>query len=280
MFTLFAMFTIFEIVFFSVFAVFLFLGIFLDDKSDHSEFKWFVIVIGAIATAVYYWSEWSSGSILSVFTESNFLQNIGIYLAAGLGFAIVKFFLEIKKSANYFAASWKDYSKTATIDLPHSSANDAIYVQKLKNFFDVKDGENLPRNLSFLKAQEFYQLIANDETMKSEDVFSKFVIPSWKIALHEAVDKFCNRSYLSYSVQKGRKFISMTTKNDESFQPKPEINKAKLSSFISAWTILWPFYLIVMILGDIVANIFEWVTEIINAISFKAVEKIFQSAFK
>jgi hypothetical protein len=278
MFTLFAMFTIFEIVFFSVFAVFLFLGIFLDDKSDHSEFKWFVIVIGAIATAVYYWSEWSSGSILSVFTESNFLQNIGIYLAAGLGFAIVKFFLEIKKSANYFAASWKDYSKTATIDLPH--ANDAIYVQKLKNFFDVKDGEKTPQTVSFLKAQDFYHTIANDETLKSDDMFSKFTIPSWQAALNNAVEKFCNRSYLSYSVQKGRKFISMQLGKDESFQPKPSINKAKLSSFISAWTILWPFYLVVMILGDIVANIFEWVTEIINAISFKAVEKIFQSAFK
>lgn len=271
MFTMFAAISIFEIVMFSAFLIFLIFGTFLDDTSDASFVKWTVIFLGFAVFGIFYWSEWTFESIFSTLISSSFISDALTYLGIGIFFAIAKFFIEIKKSANYFSERWKRFKNdyVITTKFTNDLMNDA-----LQTFMDSdKRVENLP----FGKFIDFANYVKQNTSLNSLAKFDLYAFHCRGV-INDAIETFAKHTSRDYSLL-GKKFILMVSDIDKQ-TPAPYINKSKLSGFISAWTILWPFYLIVMVLGDVIANIFSWITDIINALSFKMVAKIFESAFK
>lgn len=61
---------------------------------------------------------------------------------------------------------------------------------------------------------------------------------------------------------------------------KPIISKQQLARNISVWTLFWPFYLLNMIFGKFLYNIFNYIADFFVTYTKKYVTKVFADAFK
>lgn len=63
-------------------------------------------------------------------------------------------------------------------------------------------------------------------------------------------------------------------------RPEPKINKAKLSESVGAWTFFWPFYLVSLIIGDLLSEVWNMISSFIVQISGRFVKMAFKDVFK
>lgn len=61
---------------------------------------------------------------------------------------------------------------------------------------------------------------------------------------------------------------------------KPKMNKTELADSIGAWTLLWPPYAVSLLLNDLLQHIWEWMSELLVAISGRFVRFTFRDTFK
>lgn len=62
--------------------------------------------------------------------------------------------------------------------------------------------------------------------------------------------------------------------------PEPKINKARLSECIGAWTFFWPFYLVSLIIGDLLTEVWSIISSVMVQISGRFVKMAFKDVFK
>ena len=60
---------------------------------------------------------------------------------------------------------------------------------------------------------------------------------------------------------------------------EPKINRGILAQDISAWSILWPFYAISLIVGDLLTTVFDLIAEAVAGLSGRTVKFIFGKTF-
>jgi hypothetical protein len=68
--------------------------------------------------------------------------------------------------------------------------------------------------------------------------------------------------------------------NSSATAPVPFVNKKILASYVSAWTVLWPFYATSLILYDVLAEVWNWVADVLVAISEKFIKARFKNTFE
>lgn len=69
-------------------------------------------------------------------------------------------------------------------------------------------------------------------------------------------------------------------KSDETGLPEPRVNKAELAEHIGAWTFFWPAYLLSLIIGDLLTELFDSLSELLVKISGRFVKWSFSDVFK
>lgn len=91
-------------------------------------------------------------------------------------------------------------------------------------------------------------------------------------AVEDQVSRFIDRNYSTSR-------IVILTKGEDGM-PSPKINKIELSEHIGAWTFFWPFYMLSLILGDLLTEIFIQLSEFLVSISGRFVRMSFKDVFK
>ena len=101
-----------ELLFLTVFFVLLVVGITYDRQGRERD-KWWILGIGAISIAAWYWKSWTLNGAWAEVTSWDFWKPVGYYLLFGLGYSIVEFILDIRRSATMYADLWaKHLTKT------------------------------------------------------------------------------------------------------------------------------------------------------------------------
>lgn len=85
-----------------------------------------------------------------------------------------------------------------------------------------------------------------------------------------SIDEFINR------YGNNRPLVKL---NSENGLPVPSINKKELADCVSAWTVLWPFYALSLILGDLFTEIFRSIGDFLAKISTQLVRNMYSSEF-
>lgn len=100
-----------------VFFIAMVIGCTLDRHNSNEGFKWFVFVIGLIGVAAWHWGEWSWSQLFS----AEVWKPVLIYLAIGLAYSVLEFFVKVRKEAKLWKAEWEKFK--AKDELPDEDHN-------------------------------------------------------------------------------------------------------------------------------------------------------------
>lgn len=83
------------------------------DRNEYAEGpKWWVTLCIVLALCVLWYSDgWSFSSLWQGDTARRFWANVGIYLAVGLGYSLLEFALDVRRSARYWAEEWNKFKR-------------------------------------------------------------------------------------------------------------------------------------------------------------------------
>jgi predicted secreted protein len=83
-------------------------GCTLDRRGTEAP-KWYIMGIGVVAFVSWFWSDLRWSGIF----DARMWTFVGLYLLIGLGYSIIEFLLEVRRSARYWSGKWEDFKKAA-----------------------------------------------------------------------------------------------------------------------------------------------------------------------
>ena len=215
------------------------------DRYDNIAPKWWVLFFGVIA---YVFFIGPAAFTWQMFLARDLWVMVGGYLAIGLGYSLIEFFLNVRRSAKNWAESWTSFkSNKSTIkkfDKEAAQATDNIRRKRLAYQGDASDlVKEEPITAAGLMAATYVE--QNTRNSRSGEIIS----------------------------------IRLGTESDES-PVVPYVRRFVLARHVSAWTIFWPFYAISLIIGDLLTQIFRIIADIIVYMSGRMVKRMFKNVFK
>lgn len=193
-------------IFIGVFFIAMIIGVSFDRHGRESA-KWWILFFGVIGFCIWKWDDinWQT------FWQRDLWVGIGIYLAIGLGYSVLEFMLEVRRSARKWSERWKMYKKHSDPKIPQETLANT-FVANRKHDYELIQAERNP-----------------------DPTATNLVVP--------------------------------------------RVSRAKLASFIGAWTFFWPFYAISLIIGDLVFEICRIVADVLTNISGRFVRAMFKDVF-
>ena len=238
-----------EIAFFSVFILMMLVGISFDRRGQEDA-KWYVFGIGLAALSFYFSKDWTVGGIWDFVTSKGFWEPMASYLAGGVVYSILELVLNIRRSARNYKEAWTNHLMTTV----------QLYRGVERRFMTADDRE---REGSHIKETVFFSEVltraAAGEGLAVE-------------AARTETDRFVSRNQNRHSI------VMLAVGEDGT--PQPRINKVELSEHIGAWTIFWPLYAISLVLGDLLTEIFNQLSEFFVSLSGRFVRMSFKDVFK
>lgn len=141
-----------ELIFFAFFAIAMVVSMSLD-RRGRNEPKWFVLIIGLIIAAIWYWKDWTFAGLWSMLFDPVFWAPVGVYLVVGLVYSIVEFMMEVRRSASFFKREWYA-SKESTS--PRDFVGRYCYSNKLVNVeYDSENDVPTPKIDKGVLAQSY-----------------------------------------------------------------------------------------------------------------------------
>jgi hypothetical protein len=229
-----------EITFFSVFFIMLLVGISFDRRGQEDA-KWYVFGIGLAALGFYFYKDWTVGGVWEFVTSKSFWEPMASYLLAGVVYSILEFVLNIRRSARNYKAAWEANLKNGI---------------RLYRDDREREGGRVKEEVPF---SEVLSRAAAGEAVAIE-------------AAKTETDRFVSRNQNRHSI------VMLETGADGT--PQPRINKIELSEHIGAWTFFWPLYAISLVLGDLLTEIFNQLSEFFVSLSGRFVRMSFKDVFK
>lgn len=267
-----------ELAFIAVFFIALTIGTGFD-RRGREEPKWCILGVGFVAAAVYFWPEYSffgpadiaavvdGGKITTpaihrtvlwdVIRNWSFWTPLWMFIVAGLVYSLVEFALEVRRMARAYAERW-----TKAIDRK-------IEVYDLNDDGSYKTYPEPAAGLKKVKTGYISDMI---------DVATVLANVDGKKGYHEAGKNFV-QSFISANDRPEYSFIGLTV-NEAETAPEPKIHKKTLAESIGAWTFMWPAYLVSLVLGDLLTEVFNTLADFLVSISGRFVKLSFSNVFK
>jgi len=265
------------LVFIVAFLILLVVGVTFD-RLGKTNVKWWVFSFGLLILAVLQWPNWTffgdavvpavmSGTTVVTaemtrvvlwdsILSSAFWAPIGYYLLAGLVYSILEFFLDIRRSARFYAIEWKT----------HLGRGEDVQIKDADGH-GVVEKEEGPFKSPKLKTRRRLNSEVYD-AVKIDGAHSNLFNDAAKLT----------ESFISHYRFKNR--IVQIVGGSDKVSVEPRVNKAQLTSHITAWTLLWPAYAMSLILGDLLVEIFNFISDVLVKISGQFVKLSFANVFK
>ena len=268
-----------ELLFVSVFLILLIVGVTFDRRGKE-DVKWWVFGIGLLALGLWQWNHWTfigdahvaavmnGTKVISEARERivlwdairswEFWSPVFMYLLAGLMYSLLEFVLDVRRSARFYADEWEK----------HLSSFDYVPVLDANgNMIPDNDGTGTRIGGDRVKTRKHPNSEVYDE-VKEKGATSKLFDKASTLT-REFVGRYSFRN----------RIIELKVGTDK-ISVEPHINKVELAEHISAWTFLWPAYMISLILGDLLVEIFNMISNVLVKISGQFVKLSFANVFK
>jgi hypothetical protein len=271
-----------ELAFVSAFFLLLIVGVTFDRRGKE-DVKWWVFGLGLLVLAVWQWPHWTfigpahvdavleGGKEVSKAADRTVIWNavrdwsfwapVGYYLLGGLVYSLLEFFLDVRRSARFYAAEWQKHL-VGYDEIPQVDA-DGVPIPNL---------DHDPDRFGRASGDKFLtRRRPNSEVY--EEVKAKGAVSGLFNTALKLTSEFVGR----YSFR--NRIIEIKIANDK-VSVEPKVNKIQLSEHITAWTLLWPAYAVSLILGDLVVEIFNFIADVLVKISGQFVRISFANVFK
>lgn len=254
MFILGVAFGIWHMIVFAAFFVALVIGCTLDRHGGVAP-KWWVLVIGISVLIITFWDSWTFGSALDTFTSQAFWIPAGIYFGAGLLYCIPEFILLVRRSVKKYRADFESL-KAGTTDVVKLDTNGEM----LPRATDSR-GRVLGWDIEQMSNKLIFQAAVRGEMRGTESYVS---------IAEKLLAGFVGRRFQG-------QVICLEVKN---LDVSPYVDKIELAGYVAAWTIFWPFYLVSMIIGDLLAAAWDFFAAILVKMLGRFVKFSFNDVFK
>lgn len=242
---------LFEIIFFAVFFVLLAVGVTFDRRGQE-EPKWYIFGIGLVIIVAWFWKDWTFAAAWDTVRSWSFWEPVVAYMLAGLVYSIIEFVLDVRRSARRYKELW-DRSLSARLE-----------VKQLDDKGEARMVENAGGRRTWVV-----------ENTTAREVLANQHIPSNAAAAKEFVESFVTSN--TGDSRKSHGFVRIVANG---MTPEPKIDKAQLAEHIGAWTFFWPAYAVSLVLGDLLTEIFTWLTDALVKLSGRFVRMSFSDVFK
>lgn len=194
-------------------------------------------IAGIVAIAVLDWSKFTA-NITDPVWIGNLVKNIAIYAAVGAGFTFLKWKILASKTARGFSQFLQKYDMNI----------DTLNVEK-----------------SVKKSRE----------QGGVDAFGA----DYEVALMEAkaasVTALRDRAAESWNQSYDNKYRAVLRVKNDAGVWKTSYNKFELSQYVTSWIIYWPFYVLLLVLDDLIRHIADWFVEVFG----KGYQKLADASF-
>lgn len=194
-------------------------------------------IAGIVALAVLDWSKFTV-SITDPVWIGNLVKNVAIYGGIGLGFTFLKWKVLASKTARGFA----QFLQTWDMNINVEQIEKSVRKSRESGGVDAFDAQ-FDSALSEAKSQAI------------------------SAQRGKAADKW-NNSY-------DNKYRAVLRVKDDSGVWKTSYNKFELAQYITSWLIYWPFYLILLVIDDLIRHIADWFVEVFG----KGYQKLADASF-
>ena len=243
-----------EMIVIGLFSLALVIGCAVDRRRDAENAKWWTLLIIVLLAVVHYWKDFTVSGVLAVVNSDVFWKPALMYLAAGLVYSIPEFYMHVRRSAKFYRESWLAF----------------IARCEERPVFDA-EGNTMP-----IANAPRYNSNVKTESISNGEVFTRAIANT--PGEYSRIAKDLLRSYISNFSFRNR--IVRLVGNDATFAVEPTINRIELSEHVGAWTLFWPFYLVSLVLGDLLSEVWRAVANFLVTISSKFVRAVFSDVFK
>lgn len=210
------------------------------DRRDRESSKWYVFIFGLLLFTAWGWKDFTSMGLSGIY-EGFTSWAFWTPILYYFGFGLIYSILE-------FFMNIRRSAKFFTSD----------WKRMLGENIDASE-RGVARSFTL---QEGLNAIADKSTVF---LYKDYVV--------KAIQRYVDRSQI-------RNRVVVLRFNRETELPEPRINKAELAEHVGAWTFFWPFYLLSLVLGDLLTEIFAQVSEFLVTISGRFVRVVFKDVFK
>ncbi len=264
-----------ELIFLGVFFILMIVGTSFDRAGQESP-KWYILGVGFIAIAAYYWKDLSMSSLWVTLSSWAFWKPIVVYLAIGLVYSLLEFVLDVRRSARNYAEDWKNHmASEVQVNVLNADGTPVmkpkldrrgqpvLAIERVNNALgterEVPVMENVTKNTTYA---EGYRIVAeqgaessrfNEVNAQTKSFLANYRFRNSIIEIQLAADKI---------------------------GVEPRVNRLELAEHIGAWTFLWPAYAFSLIIGDLLTEVFRSIADFLATISGRFVRMSFANVFK
>lgn len=213
------------------------------DRRHQESMKWWVFFIGVITFTGLTWD-----SSRPIFDTWNLFWSRGIwvyvawYLGIGVVYSLVEFGLEVRRSVRIWAKRWNEHKQ-----------------QFSKTYVPLVIEGTSPLIVVSVRAASVF---SDSDLAYRRSRVSDFII--------QYQNRGCNTG-------PGIIVIRSTDYRDAI---EPSVNRKVLAENIGCMTIFWPFYAVSLIIGDLMAEVFRVIADVVASLSARIVRASFKNVFK
>jgi hypothetical protein len=243
--------TIVELLLAAVFIIALVVGVAWDRRGFAPQ-KWFILAVGLIVLAVWTWSSWT------FWGEANIAAVMDGATVVTEAHTRVVFWDAIRSWA-----LWEPIAYYILAGLIYATVETGIGIRKAARLFRAAWNKHLTRQTdagaTYQHVLQQVEISGADSSLFNEalSIITKFV------GSHRDIHPFV-----------------MVQSTEDRLHVEPFLQKGVLSDHVGAWTIFWPFYLVSLVLGDLLTEIFRVIGNAFARASRFFMRFSFQDVFK
>ena len=273
--------------FFWIFIVALLVGVAFDRHGYESP-KWYLIGVGFIALAAYFWNDFTfignavvpavveAGKVVTpeqtrvvlwdAVTGWSFWSPILAFLGIGIVYSGFEFALAVRRSARAAGRAWEKFiAKTKTVPV----------------FIDNGDKPEMTEAANGARVPKTVELPYSEMISQSKHIGGGYhyyhVATDLVRSFAGSAERYIDGSDADLL---GRRTSIIKLDVTDHLTVVPRVDKVELAEHVGAWTMLWPFYAISLIIGDLLQEVFIAVADFLASISGRAVRFAFRDTFK
>jgi hypothetical protein len=285
-----------------VISLFIFAGIWLDRRGTWWAWKW--AGTAALFAYVYYISNlpYNFDAVLGVLTSAAFWKPVGTFIGVGLLYTVVEFLAGNYRMARKIAALWQSFlSSRLSLRLPgqQHSSTDLSFLQFADPSYAAKaaavdaDLATTKSLIAKLGKQVYVPLaeLGGENAQASEELAGLITKYGWNYSYVGRLDEGHYvgdyndqlKERLGDFVGSVRFYADYIDLNivTSSAPPtlEPSVNKLRLGKSICAWALLWPFYAIHLLLGDLLQHVADALASLFAKFGSRFVKLAFAGVF-
>ncbi len=212
------------------------------DRRGRTSFKWILLLGSMIGLAMLFSPviEFSFAAIKDLLLSPALWIPIAWYCGAGLLYSAGEFFLTVRRAVRDIGGRWKSYLNERQSTME-------------------RDEKGVTGNTVTKTVGEWIKIgQAEDATDEQRE------------RVFELCRQFTNRNahdFIEFEYNKDVKNI------------EPKMDRLMLSQYIGAWVVFWPFYLVSLILGDLLSEIFQTIADFVSEHCGRFVRRAFSNVF-